>query len=254
MSKTKEEWKAILSNLANAITDYGADYKYIENDLVDGYDENDENNENLLCPLAIRLFIPGSDFYLGKEYGETLYLNITGDALVYEYDWTFTEVDSPEWIFLGYADKLRHQVSKMQDKIKLLETRAEENKNWTGLIDTLGNKIYFGNIVHWTDGGDELSLEERIKTRWDRIAVVEKLLVRGIERPEIVFRVIDSPSERTKQYGDTFNYGSFIYKDTENYLTVVAGDKNEYKERFSNAGQCMEYVLKMREGNTCTIG
>lgn len=36
--------------------------------------------------------------------------------------------------------------------------------SFTGLYDTCGEKIYYGDIVHWTDGGDDLSLEERIKT------------------------------------------------------------------------------------------
>ena len=240
MSKTIEQWKEKLSNLANSLVDYGADYKYIKNDILEYYDD-DETNENLLCPLAINLFIPGSEYYLGEEYGETLYLNKTGDALVYEYDWEFFEVENTEWIFLGYADKLRQQVSKMKDKIESLEYQAEENKNWTGLIDTLGNRIYFGNIVHWTDGGDELSLEERIKTRWDRIAVVEK---DGIE---VVFKVFDSPDEWTKNYKQEFRYGNFIYADTQKYLTVVAGNREEYEQRIRNAGTCMAIVLKMRE-------
>lgn len=240
MSKTIEQWKEILSNLANGLVDYGADYKYVKNDILEYYDD-DETNENLLCPLAIRLFIPRSEYYLGEEYGETLYLNKTGDALVYEYDWCFSEVNNPEWIFLGYADKLRQQVSKMKDKIKSLEYQAEENKNWTGLIDTLGNRIYFGNVVHWTDGGDELSLEERIKSRWDRIAVVEK---DGIE---VVFKVFDSPDEWTRNYKQEFRYGNFIYTDTQKYLTVVAGNREEYEQRIRNARSCMAIVLKMRE-------
>lgn len=240
MSKTIEQWKEKLSNLANSLVDYGADYKYVKNDISEYYDD-DETNENLLCPLAIKLFIPGSEYYLGEEYGETLYLNKTGDALVYEYDWEFFEVENPEWIFIGYADKLRQQVSKMKDKIESLEYQAEKNKNWTGLIDTLGNRIYFGNIVHWTDGGDELSLEERIKTRWDRIAVVEK---DGIE---VVFKVFDSPDEWTKNYKQEFRYGNFIYADTQKYLTVVAGNREEYEQRIRNAGTCMAIVLKMRE-------
>lgn len=120
MSKTIEQWKEILSNIANSLIDYGVDYKYVDNDILDCYDE-DETNENLLCPIAIRLFIPGSEYYLGEEYGETLYLNKTGDTLACEYDWDFIEVDNPEWIFLGYADKLRNQVSKMKDRIETLE-------------------------------------------------------------------------------------------------------------------------------------
>lgn len=245
MSKTIEQWKEVLSSLANQLVDYTVDYKYVENDMLEYYDE-EEKNENLLCPLAIRLFMPNSEIYIGEEYGQTLYLNKTGDALAYEYDFEFFDVDNAEWIFLGYADRLIHQISKMKNKIETLEYQAKEKEKWTGLIDILGNKIYFGNIVHWTDGGDELSLEERIKTRWDRIAVVEK------EGIEVVFKVFDSPSSWVKNNRPYFRYGNFIYTDTENYLTVVAGDLEDYNSRFQNAGQCMKYVLEMKENHKCT--
>ena len=121
------------------------------------------------------------------------------------------------------------------------------NDSFTGLYDTCNEKIYYGDIVHWTDGGDDLSLEERIKTRWDRIAIVERLVYKGKERPEIIFCVIDSPSEATKQAKSYFTYGGFIYKDTENYLTKVAESIEEYKNKFDNAGQCMAYVLEKRK-------
>ena len=68
---------------------------------------------------------------------------------------------------------------------------CEENSRFTGLYDTCDEKIYYGDIVHWTDGGDDLSLEERIRTRWDRIAVVERLVFNGKERPEIILVEID---------------------------------------------------------------
>lgn len=113
-------------------------------------------------------------------------------------------------------------------------------KKWTGLIDTLGNKIFFGDVVHWTDGGDELSLEERIASRWDRIAVVS---YKGIE---VVFRTFDSPSESSKKHRQEFSYGNFIYKDTQKYLTVAAEGRKEYAKKFKNAGECMAYVLKLR--------
>lgn len=119
--------------------------------------------------------------------------------------------------------------------------------HFTGLWDTLGQPIYVGNIVHWTDGGDELSLEERIKTRWDRIAVVR------MENILPHFKVIDSPSKKVRDDAAAtswmfdFNYGSFIWKDTEKYLTVVAQSKEEYFSRFKDAGECMYWVLKQQK-------
>lgn len=119
-------------------------------------------------------------------------------------------------------------------------TCCEAHKLYTGLTDTLGLPIMVGHVVHWTDGGDDLPLEERIRTRWDRIAVVRKI---GI-MPN--FKVIDSPSERTKAAGHSFNYGCFIYQDTENYLTIVAGSPEEYFKKFVNAGECMAWVKTAR--------
>lgn len=118
------------------------------------------------------------------------------------------------------------------------------SENDTRLIDTRGHKILVGNVVHWTDGGDDLDLETRIKTRWDRIAVVS---LDGI-LPQ--FTVIDSPDDRVKARAYTFCYGSFIYKDTEKYLTVVAQSAEQYKEKFKSAGDCMAWVLSQRIGKT----
>lgn len=140
-------------------------------------------------------------------------------------------------------EDLKHENQSLKLENDALKEKLEEYERWTGLYDTCGKKIYFGNVVHWTDGGDELPLEERIKTRWDRIAVV------GRDGIEVTFSVIDSPNAWTKAYKAVFNYGSFIYTDTEKYLTVVAQSKEEYEEKFKNAGECMEYVLKLKDEN-----
>lgn len=152
---------------------------------------------------------------------------------------------------LDIAGKAIVEMVEKNDKLKAenkeLAARLKEAEKFTGLYDTCGNKIYYGNIVHWTDGGDDLTLEERIKERWDRIAVVGKYMTDdNIIRPEICFNVIDSPSEVTKKAAPEFAYGCFIYKDTENYLTVVAENATEYKKKFKNAGECMAYVLEVR--------
>jgi hypothetical protein len=111
----------------------------------------------------------------------------------------------------------------------------------TGLFDKLGKSICVGDIVHWTDGGDWFDLETRAKTRWDRIAVVSK---KGI-LPQ--FTVIDSPSEITKDNAHCFCYGLFIYKDTENYLTVVANSEAEYWGKFKSPIDCMKWVLESKK-------
>ena len=109
---------------------------------------------------------------------------------------------------------------------------------YTGLKDKRGQKITIGSVVHWSDGGEELDMEQRIRERWDRIAVVGQ---QGI-LPH--FSVIDSPDAKTKAEAHTFCYGSFIYRDTENPLTVVADSIEDYKRKFSNAGECMRWVAE----------
>ena len=106
------------------------------------------------------------------------------------------------------------------------------------LLDKCGTDITDGCVVHWTDGGDDLPLEERIATRWDRIAVTR----RGLST---TFTVIDSPSEKTRRWAHQFNLGSFIWANTEKYLTVVAANEDEYRAKFSNAGECMAHVLEL---------
>ena len=115
---------------------------------------------------------------------------------------------------------------------------VDDGREFTGLYDKFGKKIMFGDVVHWTDGGDELSLEERIKTRWDRIAVVRKLY-----GAEVNFKVIDSPSKKVIEYDMDFDFGGFIYQDTKKYLTVVAESEKEYFDKFKTAGECMKWVL-----------
>ena len=127
----------------------------------------------------------------------------------------------------------------VQKQLKIAVDRLINNAIMaTGLKDKCGKEILIGNIVHWSDGGDDLPLQERIKTRWDRIAVVQA-------KPGLSFKVIDSPHNDVKNGGYAFNYRSFIYTDTENHLTVVADSVEDYNAKFTSAGQCMEYVLKI---------
>lgn len=130
-----------------------------------------------------------------------------------------------------------HALKEACSEMQSLREKVEQVKKLTGCYDTTGREIEAGHVVHWSDGGDDLSLYERIKTRWDRIAVVEK-------DPDIQFRVIDSPAEDTKKSGVTFHYGSFIYRNTESSLTIVADSEEEYREKFNNAGECMAFVLE----------
>ena len=41
--------------------------------------------------------------------------------------------------------------------------KYKENEKWSGLYDILGKKILYGNVVHWSDGGDELPLEKNVR-------------------------------------------------------------------------------------------
>jgi len=154
-----------------------------------------------------------------------------------EYRQPYTIIDSGNWYNLAY--KQAELIAAMAEEVK----KREEDIQYIGLNDTKGNKMKIGNIVHWTDGGDELSLEKRIASRWDRIAIIDR-------NPDITFTVIDSPNEYTKNNKHQFGYGNFIYKDTARYLTIVAENIEEYHAKFKNAGECMAYVLKLQAAPT----
>ncbi len=129
------------------------------------------------------------------------------------------------------------QIEGWNDCIDHLAPRlARSEWHHPKLKDRTGRYIKAGQVVHWSDGGDDLPLEKRIESRWDRIAVVEIA-------PDIAFRVIDSPHDKTRTEGHTFHYGCFIYTDTENHLTIVADSEDEYRKKFKNAGECMAWVL-----------
>lgn len=126
--------------------------------------------------------------------------------------------------------------STHQSATEQMRPLAEELERYA-LYDRLGKRITHGCVVHWTDGGDDLPLEKRIESRWDRIAVTELSANTG-------FRVIDSPSDKVKQAGHTFRMGNFIYVETHKYLTVVADSEEEYHSKFQSAGDCMRWVTQ----------
>jgi hypothetical protein len=140
------------------------------------------------------------------------------------------------------AKKLVHEMANAFPAMAALIIKQDADlkfeRKFTGLKDRLGKPILEGNIVHWTDGGDDLSLAERIATRWDRIAKVI------LDKKQATFKVIDSPSQKTKDHGHTFEYGSFIYEDTERYLTIVAENEQDYNAKFRSAADCMRWVLQ----------
>ena len=123
----------------------------------------------------------------------------------------------------------------VQNYIRDLELQIDFLKISTGLRDKRGRPILVGHVVHWSDGGDDLDITTRIKTRWDRIAVVQK-------DPDISFKVIDSPHQKVREEGHVFHYGNFIYRESEEYLTIVADSEAEYASKFHNAAECMIWV------------
>jgi len=77
---------------------------------------------------------------------------------------------------------------------------------FTWLTDKNGTKIFEGDIVKWDD---------RSKGKYWRVAVVEI-------SPDIRFRIVkNNVHELSCEAGKVFNYGNFIYKDTEKDLYVL---------------------------------
>lgn len=163
---------------------------------------------------------------------------MTYDIVLKQFKEVEADYNTPDSLIDGgemycIAHKLAQELTAAQEEITRL-------KKTTNLRDITGKEIMIGSIVHWTDGGDDLPLEERIDKRWDRIAVVDR-------NPDISFTVVDSPHKEVKQTGHTFNYGHFIYTDTAKYLTIVAENQEEYNKKFKNAGECMAWVLQQKD-------
>jgi len=150
-------------------------------------------------------------------------------AFISDYDelTTHTRIDYEE-----QAKQYEQNAMLMLD-VQALEGGLEKYK----LYDKFGVEITDRCVVHWTDGGDELSLKERIKERWDRIAVTHL-------RANAEFHVIDSPHNEVRIGKYIFHLWNFMYSDTEKYLTVVAENEAEYFVKFKSAGECMKWVLE----------
>lgn len=91
-------------------------------------------------------------------------------------------------------------------KLKLMQ--------FTGLLDKNGKEIYEGDIVKWDD--------ESYGKYW-RVAIVSL-------DPALQFECFDCPAiDNTTAHGHVFKFGSFIYTDTQEFLTVI-GNIHENKE------------------------
>ena len=93
---------------------------------------------------------------------------------------------------------------------------------FTGLLDKNGKEIYEGDIVEWDDDSDG---------KYWRVAVVELF-------PALQYRIIkNSRHPLSAEEGHIFEFGSFIYKDSEKYIEVIG---NIYEHNHLLQGKSFE--------------
>ncbi len=94
------------------------------------------------------------------------------------------------------------------DDFEFVGVTAESVGQGSGRSDKAGNEIFEGDIVKWDDGSDG---------RYWRVAIVK-----FDEGNSLCFECFACPAvENTSCHGHTFEYGSFIYTDTENHLEII---------------------------------
>jgi len=94
------------------------------------------------------------------------------------------------------------------DDFEFVGVTAESVGQGSSRMDKAGNEIFEGDIVKWDDGSNG---------RYWRVAIVK-----FDEGNSLCFECFDCPAvENTSAHGHTFEYGSFIYTDTENHLEII---------------------------------
>jgi len=122
----REKFDMLIDDLMGVLCPYTQQgYKIIKND-----NKKDEDNQFLNSPHAAYWYIKDSSKYLGREYGETVYINAYGDGMYYEYDGVVYEENlCPEYLYLGYCTKLQNKIEELNKQITRLEL---ENKHLKG--------------------------------------------------------------------------------------------------------------------------
>ena len=122
--KEREKFDMLIDDLMSELCIYkNQHYIFVKNDNK----SSDEENQFLNSPHAAYWYIKDSKDYLDMEYGETVYINQYGDGMFCEYDGIIYEENlCPEYIYIGYTQKLQNRIAELKEQIKKLQM---ENKS-----------------------------------------------------------------------------------------------------------------------------
>ena len=127
--REREKFDMLIDDLMQELCPYqNQKYIIVKNDNK-GTGE-DADNQFLNSPHAAYWYITDSKDYLDSEYGETVYINKYGDGMFCEFDGVVYEENlCPEYIYIGYTQKLQNRIVELKEQIKKLQM---ENKSLKG--------------------------------------------------------------------------------------------------------------------------
>ena len=115
MIEDNEKCYELIKDLAYEYIAYSEDFEIIDNPEKDLYSEKED--EYLRFPYAVRLFLPNTERWIGKDFSCILFINETMDGLIYWHEDTPIDVDHYGWMYVGYCTALETEIVRLRNEL-----------------------------------------------------------------------------------------------------------------------------------------